>query len=1077
MKRFISNLKNLLLVIVFFSVSKNELQAQCVQIESILVAACGTPEGQNEMFRFRVGSSAVNTSNMSVNWPSNAWGGLIQNASTAAKVAILNADISSAGGCASLLQPTGGVLPANAPVIVVTSYLFDTAANSFGALTEDTYILFQNSNATGGHFGNYATTGTRTLSMSFGSGCNESVTYTRNLLSQEPGAAVNFTAAGAATYYNNGCSAPVDPFSVDAGPVSLTTCAGAVLNFVGTAQGQQSVLWNATQGTFSTPTALTTSFTVPTTAVGTIAVTLTATNSCGATITDTITILVNASTTPTFTLNDNLCNGEAAPILPNTSNNGIAGNWSPDTVSNTTNGTYVFTPNAGQCAVPYTLDVTVGSETIVPLFDPVASICAGETLAPLPLHSTDGISGSWLPVLDNTATTTYTFTPDAGQCATTTTLTITVNSSTTPTFAAVNPICEGETLAPLPLLSTNGISGTWLPALDNTITTTYTFTPDAGQCATTAPLTITVNPIVTPTFAAVNPICEGETLAPLPLLSTNGISGTWLPALDNTATTTYTFTPDAGECATTANLTIVVNAAGAIPVFDPIGQICAGATLAPLPLTSTNGISGTWLPALNNNATTTYTFTPDIGQCAAVVTLTIVVDPNVTPTFTAVPGICAGETLAPLPLSSTNGITGTWLPNLNTTATTTYIFTPDAGQCATTATLTITVSPIVTPTFATVNPICEGDFLAPLASTSTNAIAGTWSPALNNTATTIYTFTPNAGQCATTTTLTIVVNTSGTVMPITGNNSVCIGDTLPLANATPGGTWTSNNPNVAIVDNNGLVTPLTPGFVRIVYTASACTFVFMDITVYLPPNPLLTDKFICVDKITGNYLTSVNMQCGVENTNHTFEWTLDGMPLPTTSNLHVATEVGLYQVTVTNNTTGCSGIAAGNVIQSSMAIADATVREDFEKNQIITVTVTGGSGDYEYQLDNNWPQASNQFTVQQGVYTITVIDKNGCGAEVLTVFALNYPRYFTPNNDGYHDTWFIEGLSQQQEAQIFIFDRYGKLVKAIRPYLNENWDGTLNGYPLPSTDYWFTLKYTNKEGLLKELRSHFSLKR
>jgi len=48
-------------------------------------------------------------------------------------------------------------------------------------------------------------------------------------------------------------------------------------------------------------------------------------------------------------------------------------------------------------------------------------------------------------------------------------------------------------------------------------------------------------------------------LAPLPVLSNNGITGTWLPALNNTATTTYTFTPAAGQCATTTTLQIIVN--------------------------------------------------------------------------------------------------------------------------------------------------------------------------------------------------------------------------------------------------------------------------------------------------------------------------------------------------------------------------------------------------------------------------------------------------------------------------------------------------------------------------------------
>ena len=165
------------------------------------------------------------------------------------------------------------------------------------------------------------------------------------------------------------------------------------------------------------------------------------------------------------------------------------------------------------------------------------------------------------------------------------------------------------------------------------------------------------------------------------------------------------------------------------------------------------------------------------------------------------------------------------------------------------------------------------------------------------------------------------------------------------------------------------------------------------------------------------------------------------------------------------------------MIKSSVAIADATVEKDFDNYQLVTINVTEGSGDYQYQLEDNWPQDSNEFLVHQGIYNIHVIDKNGCGVETITVFALNYPRYFTPNNDGYNDTWFIEGLSQQIEAKIFIFDRYGKLIKSIRPYLNEYWDGTLNGEALPSTDYWFNLEYVHKTGVLKEFRSHFSLKR
>jgi hypothetical protein len=398
---------------------------------------------------------------------------------------------------------------------------------------------------------------------------------------------------------------------------------------------------------------------------------------------------------------------------------------------------------------------------VTPTFAAVAPICSGGTLAALPTTSTNGIAGTWSPALNNTTTTTYTFTPTAGQCATTTTRVITVNPNVTPTFVQVAPICSGTTASPLLTTSTNGITGSWSPAFNNTATTTYTFTPTAGQCATgTASMVITVSSSVTPTFTQISPVCLGSASSAMPTTSNNGVVGTWSPASINTAvTSSYVFTPNAGQCATaTASMTITVSP-NVTPTFAAVAPICSGGTLAALPTTSTNGIAGTWSPALNNTTTTTYTFTPTSGQCATTATLSITVNPSVTPTFAAVAPICSGGTLAALPTTSTNGIAGTWSPALNNTATTTYTFTPTAGQCATTTTRVITVNPNVTPTFAAVAPICSGGTLAALPTTSTNGIAGTWSPALNNTTTTTYTFTPTAGQCATTATTTVVVNT------------------------------------------------------------------------------------------------------------------------------------------------------------------------------------------------------------------------------------------------------------------------------------------------------------------------------
>ena len=110
---------------------------------------------------------------------------------------------------------------------------------------------------------------------------------------------------------------------------------------------------------------------------------------------------------------------------------------------------------------------------------------------------------------------------------------------------------------------------------------------------------------------------------------------------------------------------------------------------------------------------------------------------------------------------------------------------------------------------------------------------------------------------------------------------------------------------------------------------------------------------------------------------------------------------------------------------------------------------------------------------------------------------IDYPRYFTPNADGYNDYWNIFGLANQGGAEIYIFDRYGKLIKQISSQ-SEGWDGTYNGNPLPADDYWFTVTF--EEDIIKietfdnpitgetetlevpttiqrEFKAHFSLKR
>ncbi|RZJ64615.1 MAG: T9SS type B sorting domain-containing protein, partial [Flavobacterium sp.] len=104
---------------------------------------------------------------------------------------------------------------------------------------------------------------------------------------------------------------------------------------------------------------------------------------------------------------------------------------------------------------------------------------------------------------------------------------------------------------------------------------------------------------------------------------------------------------------------------------------------------------------------------------------------------------------------------------------------------------------------------------------------------------------------------------------------------------------------------------------------------------------------------------------------------------------------------------------------------------------------------------------------------------NSCGSiTIIDVRTVDYPKFFTPNGDGYHDTWNITGMGDEDTAtSVSIFDRFGKLVKQISTSNeSDGWDGTMNGSQLPADDYWFTIEYS-EDGVTKEFKSHFSLKR
>ena len=217
---------------------------------------------------------------------------------------------------------------------------------------------------------------------------------------------------------------------------------------------------------------------------------------------------------------------------------------------------------------------------------------------------------------------------------------------------------------------------------------------------------------------------------------------------------------------------------------------------------------------------------------------------------------------------------------------------------------------------------------------------------------------------------------------------------------------------------------------------------------------------------------------------YAYEWTdTNGIVVGNLPNITLS-EPGTYAVIATSSF-GCESFpVVFPVVESAIAtitLDDVTIVELSDNNSITIATNNLGIGDYEFALyDSAGPYQDEPVfnNVGAGVNTIYVRDKKGCGIASLEVFVLGFPKYFTPNADGFNDTWNIKGLSDaySQDSKILIFDRYGKLIKQLDPR-GDGWNGTFNGQELTASDYWFMVDLFDVSGNKKTYRGHFSLVR
>ncbi|MBQ0908122.1 T9SS type B sorting domain-containing protein [Flavobacterium sp. F-328] len=193
-------------------------------------------------------------------------------------------------------------------------------------------------------------------------------------------------------------------------------------------------------------------------------------------------------------------------------------------------------------------------------------------------------------------------------------------------------------------------------------------------------------------------------------------------------------------------------------------------------------------------------------------------------------------------------------------------------------------------------------------------------------------------------------------------------------------------------------------------------------------------------------------------------------------NFTTTTNPQTLYVRVENNS-NCSGVYKITLeiqpyTNTTINVIENITVNDFSNNNSATIN-TIATGNYEYSIDGITFQSSATFSsLSAGKYVAYVRDIENCTIDSRQFIVLDYPKFFTPNGDGFNDTWSIKNLDLYPKANLSIFDRYGKLLREVSG-INATWNGIYNGQLLPANDYWFRL-VLDQDNIIK---GHFSLKR
>ncbi|WP_029273215.1 T9SS type B sorting domain-containing protein [Flavobacterium sp. KJJ] len=313
--------------------------------------------------------------------------------------------------------------------------------------------------------------------------------------------------------------------------------------------------------------------------------------------------------------------------------------------------------------------------------------------------------------------------------------------------------------------------------------------------------------------------------------------------------------------------------------------------------------------------------------------------------------------------------------------------------------------------------------------------------------------------------IAVVNKTSATPTVASSDVSRCGPGTVNLQASTDVGVinwYSSATGGTSIFTGNNFTTPILSS-ATIYYAESSNNGCIntnrtpVNIKIYTPPAVIDEEVSMC-------QFQKKTLDAGVAGM--TYLWSNGA----TTQTTEISTG-GTYTVDVTSpSPESCTSRKTIKVEEHEIPKID---RIDINGTRVV-IYLTKEQDYFEYSVDGLNFQDSNVFyDVPGGLQTAYVKEKSGCGGTAQNFVVLVFPAFFTPNNDSYNDLWEVAGMENYPQAQVTIFDQYGKLLAQLSAS-RMSWDGTFNKIPLPASDYWYALKIDNTKPVL---RGHFSLKR